>query len=177
MVDSNVMYLFDNLPLDLIRFEIFPYLDWTDRVAVNACLPPSDRIRTPLAKDSGLIIVMKIQGVRLRKQLISSESVNSLAKKARWVLKIFRGFEKYNYLIQHHKKFRDMLIQKCKNYSNPENPEYIGTTRYIKKTLVKLCADIIEICEAKYPYKYEVNPYKDNVWNPIQNRYVALESK
>jgi hypothetical protein len=171
------MYLFDNLPLDMIRFEIFPYLDWTDRVAVNACLPPSDRIRTPLAKDSGLILVMRIQASRLKKQLNSAESANSSAKKAKYVLKIFRGFEKYKYLIEHHKSFRDTLIQKCKNYSNPENPEYIGTSRYFKKTLMKLVADFLEVCEEKYSYKYQINACKDEIWNPIQNRYVAFEGR
>jgi len=169
------MYLFDNLPLDMIKFEIFPYLDWTDRVSVNTCLPPVDRIRTPLARDSGLILAIRIQAARLKKQLLSAESANYLPIKSRRVLKIFRGIEKYRYIIEHHKSFRDMLIQKCKNYSNPENTEYIGTSLHFKKTLMKLTTDFLEVYEMKYPYKYQINAHKEGSWNPIQNRYVAME--
>lgn len=169
------MYLFDNLPLDMIKFEIFPYLDWADRVAVNACLPPSDRIRTPLGKDSGLILVIKIQAARLKKYIKSAESSNYLPIKSRRVLKLYRRIGNFNYIIQYHKSFRDMLIKKCKNYSNPENPEYIGTTPYFMKTLMKLATDFLEECDEKYPYKYQINAYTEGVWNPIQNRYVAME--
>ena len=42
------MYLFDNLPLEIIRYEIIPYLNYYERMAVNISLPPQDRISTPL---------------------------------------------------------------------------------------------------------------------------------
>lgn len=171
------MYIFNNLPLDMIKFEIFPYLDWADRVAVNACLPPSDRIRTPLAKDSGLILVIKLQAARVKKYIRRAESSNYLPVKSRRVLKLYREIENFKYIIQHHKSFREVLIRKCKEYSNPENPEYNGTTRHFKKTLMKLATDFLEKYNEKYPYKYEINAYKEGVWNPIQNRYVALEGR
>ena len=44
------MYLFDNLPFDIIRYEIIPHLNYYERMAVNISLPPQDRIRTPLKK-------------------------------------------------------------------------------------------------------------------------------
>jgi hypothetical protein len=44
------MYLFDNLPLDIILHEIIPNLDFLSRIVVNCMLPPADRIRRPLDK-------------------------------------------------------------------------------------------------------------------------------
>ena len=44
------MYLFDNLPFDIIRYEIIPHLNYYERMAVNISLPPQDRIRSPLQK-------------------------------------------------------------------------------------------------------------------------------
>lgn len=42
------MYLFDNLPLEIIRYEIIPFLNYHERTAVNLCLPPQDRMSFPL---------------------------------------------------------------------------------------------------------------------------------
>jgi hypothetical protein len=42
------MYLFDKLPLDIIRYEIIPNLNYHERTAVNLCLPPQDRMGYPL---------------------------------------------------------------------------------------------------------------------------------
>ena len=159
----------------MIQFEIFPYLTWDDRNAVNSCLPPIDRIRTPLAKDSGVILAMRIQAAGLKKKLTNVESSTSLSQKVRHIVKTFREIDKYSYLIMYHKDFRNMILEKCRNYSNPENPEYVCTSKYVKKTLIKYATNFLKIYEEKYPYKYEINPYKDASWNPIQNRYVALE--
>ena len=45
------MYLFDNLPLEVILYEIFPNLDYDSRVTANAMLPPQDRQSKKLNPD------------------------------------------------------------------------------------------------------------------------------
>ena len=44
-------HLFDELPTDMIYYEIFPYLDYNSRVIANLLLPRQDRLRRPLEKD------------------------------------------------------------------------------------------------------------------------------
>ena len=61
------MYLFDNLPLEIIRYEIIPYLNYYERMAVNISLPPQDRISTPLKLPD---IVVKV--VRGKKKVVSN---------------------------------------------------------------------------------------------------------
>ena len=48
-------HLFDNLPTDIIYYEIFPFLDYDSRVTANLMLPRKDRIGHPLKKDAALI--------------------------------------------------------------------------------------------------------------------------
>lgn len=55
------MYLFDNLPLEIIQHEIIPYLNYYERTAVNLCLPPQDRISFALQKIPD-IVVKKVRG-------------------------------------------------------------------------------------------------------------------
>lgn len=49
-------YIFDNLPLDVIRYNIIPFLDYTGRTSLNISLPPQDRQGYPLRKIPQLII-------------------------------------------------------------------------------------------------------------------------
>jgi len=163
------MYLFDNLPLEIIRFEIFPYLDYEGRNAVNACLPRQDRIPTPFAKDSNNILMIKIQTCLLKKLL---DRTYKETRRHREILKLFRSFDKLSHIFQYNYKFHVCMIEKCKKYSKSDEPEYTLTTKYFKKTLVKLCADFLEVYKIKYPFKYNLN---SGVWNPIQNRYVEKE--
>lgn len=167
------MYLFDNLPLDVIQFEIFPYLDWNDRNSVNQCLPPIDKIRTPLNKGYGIKIIMKLQTISTS-NYIKKVNLNK-PNNARVILKLFRSIPKMSYLIQYSLLFRKALIATCKKYSDTNCYEYEGKTHYFKKTLSKLCTDFLDEYDTKYPYKYEVevNP---KVWEPIQNRFVEKET-
>jgi hypothetical protein len=47
-----VQNLFDQLPTDIIYYEIFPFLDYNSRVCANLLLPLKDRLRIPLRKDA-----------------------------------------------------------------------------------------------------------------------------
>lgn len=61
------MYLFDNLPLEIIRYEIIPYLNYHERTAVNLCLPPQDRLSYPLTLPEFVF-----KKVRSKKKVISN---------------------------------------------------------------------------------------------------------
>lgn len=41
-----------SLPLDVIHYELFPFLDYSSRIAVNRILPSQERKRTPLKEGS-----------------------------------------------------------------------------------------------------------------------------
>jgi len=54
------MYLFDNLPFEIIRYEIIPHLNYYERMAVNISLPPQDRLSFPLTLPD--IVVKNVKG-------------------------------------------------------------------------------------------------------------------
>jgi len=61
------MYLFDNLPLEIIQYEIIPYLNYYERMAVNISLPPQDRLSFPLKLPD--IVIKNVKG---KKKVISN---------------------------------------------------------------------------------------------------------
>jgi hypothetical protein len=61
------MYLFDNLPFEIIRYEIIPHLNYYERMAVNISLPPQDRLSFPLTLPD--ILLKKVKG---KNQVISN---------------------------------------------------------------------------------------------------------
>jgi hypothetical protein len=52
---NTLNHLFDNLPLEIIKYNIIPFLEYEDRVIVNFLLPPQDRISHPLTQYPKLI--------------------------------------------------------------------------------------------------------------------------
>ena len=67
-----ITHLFDQLPTDMIYYEIFPYLDYNSRVTANMLLPLQDRLRTPLRKDAVLEFTMRL-GSTLITSLIKNQ--------------------------------------------------------------------------------------------------------
>jgi len=162
--------------LEIIRFEIFPYLDWNNRNAVNMCLPPIDRIRTPLAKDYGIKLAIILQSIRVKYYLTKLEKINIKdSNRKRMFLKLFRSLDNMSYIMKYRNDFRTTVFDKCKNYTNINHPEYSQSSKYFKKTLSKVCLNFLEVCEAKYPFMYHVN-IDIRTWNCIQDRYVEKES-
>jgi hypothetical protein len=48
----HIPTVFDNLPLQVIKYEIFPFLDYNSRHNLNMCLPVWDRLRTRMSSQS-----------------------------------------------------------------------------------------------------------------------------
>jgi len=48
----QVPSVLDNLPMHVIQYHIFPYLDYNTRINLNMCLPAWDRIRTRMPPES-----------------------------------------------------------------------------------------------------------------------------
>lgn len=161
-------YLFDNLPLDMIQFEIFPYLDYDSRVTANLMLPPVDRVRTPLKKDAALQLAIAISEMILRKYLIKA-TVLSGQQRNRATLKFYRELPKYFYILEYRAGFREAIIEKSIAFSNPDGEEYINTTTHMKKTLPGLCAIILDMA-AQRPFIRQVEGHFTKLgWAAVTN--------
>jgi len=164
------------LPHEVVRFEIFKYLDYNDRDALNACLPFEGRVGTPLKKDANIQLLLTLQAKTMSKLLRSIENNNNVNHRSRVILKLFRSVNKINYILQHSHKFRIMYIDKCKSYLDEYHEDYDITSKHFKKTMMILCSENIKIIDTVYPYKYELSSIINKDWSAVQARYVAKET-
>jgi hypothetical protein len=160
-------HLFDNLPTDIIYYEIFPFLDYDSRVTANLMLPRKDRIRHPLKKDAALGFAIRLSSVLLLKVVNSVATAKTKLSRSRKVLQVYRTFvPKYIFLTEYCSKYREMMILKCQDYTDLTFEEYDTATPHTKKTLPILCANILEMIEQR-PFKRAVADSRDESWAPI----------
>jgi hypothetical protein len=161
-------YLLDNLPLDVIQYEIYPYLDYNSKVTMNSMLPPQDRIRAPLKKDHALSIFIHILAARLSSFITNFiHSANKLTR-VRSMFKMYRNLHLLYPLIQHCKKMRDATIEKMIEMSDLEYEGYDRCTKYVRVNLSKLIRDELDNIHDSVPYLYEYKSMACNVhWSAV----------
>jgi hypothetical protein len=170
MTQNQLEHLFDNLPLDMIQFEIFPYLDYDSRVTVNLMLPRQDRIRTPLKKDSALKFAIHMSALQITKMIGKVDAAKgNPALRNRYLLKVFRTLPKYFFILEYNNKARNAILEKCAEYVDRKNLEFTNASPHLKKTLPGLCQAIIDMAEVR-PLIRDL-PYidKDVLWTPLKN--------
>jgi hypothetical protein len=155
MSSEPVTHLFDQLPTDMIYYEIFSYLDYNSRVTANLLLPQQDRLRTPLRKDAVLEFQMRL-GTTLITSIIwkQTNARNSIGRN-RLTLKIWRTVPKFPELFQYSAKFREVVAAKAVEFTEPALEEFSHISPYMRKELKRLCETFLSSLE-KYPYIREV---------------------
>ena len=156
-------HLFDELPTDMIYYEIFPFLDYNSRVNANLLLPKEERIRTPLNKDALLEFTILFQGTHIMSIVKKVVTTRNRTTRSRLILKIWRLLPMFPELIQHSKELRDSLSLKALEFSTVTSTD---VSAYTLKTLKKLCGNFLHDLETKYPYLREFNYPKDD-WSTV----------
>jgi hypothetical protein len=152
-------YLFDNLPLDVIQYVMYPYLDYNSKVILNCMLPPQDRIRTPLKSGVGLSVIIKILAVRLSRKLIGFDGLTPIGR-ARKFLNLIRNFDTYHLILQHCKRARESVMDVLRDFSNPASERYGSSSKYVRTTCSLLSLAQIEKIEKDVPYISEFQEIK-----------------
>lgn len=149
-------HLFDELPTDMIYYEIFPFLDYNSRVTANLLLPKEDRLRTPLQKDAVIMLEMSLgkaaMGSLIKKQ---SRATNPISRN-RLTLKIWRTVTLFPSLYQYNSKFREVVAAKAVEFSDPSMVNYTHVSNYTRKELKKLCTNFLLSLETSHPYICEM---------------------
>jgi len=160
--------LLETFPLDIIHYEICPYLDYNTRVTLNLLLPYEDRMPTPLRKNAAIDFSLLIGSVVIKKHLNAVDRSKGIARN-RAILKLYREFPKYYFMLQYNTGFREVALEKSRQYTNPENPDYLQKTKYFKNTLIGLCKKMIEDVERDYPFIKHITTLRDDPWSAITN--------
>jgi len=165
------MHFFEICPLDVIRDVIFPFLNYDERNAVNACMPRHDYIRTPLKKKEVLSFHVKLSTSIISRSLQKVEKTSGV-QHSRAVLATYRALLNYYLPAVHNENFRKVLISKAKGYSSLDSPEFKTSqaSKYVKKTLCGIANDILAVLE-KNPFKYHIS-IKDTIeWTAVKPYY------
>jgi len=163
-----ITHLFDQLPTDMIYYEIFPYLDYNSRVTANLLLPWQDRLRTPLRKDAVLEFQL-MRGLDVIKPIIKKQAAaTSRVVRNRMSLKLWRTLPLFPELYQYGARFRAVAAAKATEFSDPSTYEMTQVSVYTRKELIKLCKAFLLSLETSYPYVRELDfPSPGGNWSAV----------
>lgn len=157
--------VFDNLPLDVIQFEIFPSLNYDERINLNQCLPPQDRISKKMLKASIERHERSILVETIRAYLdLHENSLFTVEKQLENMIKMFILLQKPRYftLIARYPAFRDCVIQKIRNLVeqliNLRTPVELGIRVKLASQLKKL-RDKIDTSGPYTPHIVDTAPH------------------
>jgi hypothetical protein len=109
--------VFDNLPLDIIKFEIFPHLNYNERINLNLCLPPQDRISKRMLKASIEKHERKILVNSIKNYFDYHDTTTAHTnKQLKNITRMFTVLQKPRYftLISGNSNFREVTINKIR---------------------------------------------------------------
>lgn len=162
---------FDDLPLDVIKYEILPFVanDYFARMGINSMVQPVERTSTPLRKNAAAELDMAFTLMSYKKKglNVEGEVLESPAQRLEWLIEVFNFNIKDPHFIKYAKVFRDMITKKAQHYANPDIDEYSLVSEDEKARLTLKATQILEVL-AKNPYLYEAHPsVKNEMWSPI----------
>lgn len=117
----------DVLPVDVIRHHIIPFLAWEDRIHINMLTPPGDR--TPpnkIPKDRIIAHQLYMSAKKLSSKVTAANTPRrreSAVHKTEALLDVFRAMNaspEVVLMFQHSVVFRDTMINKLTEFSDPE---------------------------------------------------------
>ena len=151
-----VTHLFDQLPTDMIYYEIFPYLDYNSRVTANLLLPKQDRLRTRLRKDAVLEFTMRFGSTIITSLIKKQQKTTNGIARNRLSLKIWRTVPLFPELFQYNQRFRGVIAAKAAEFCDPSTYESTQVSAHTRKALMILCEAVLLSFETSYPYKRDV---------------------
>jgi hypothetical protein len=151
-----ITHLFDQLPTDMIYYEIFPYLDYNSRVTANLLLPRKDRLRSPLRKDAVLEFTMRFGSTIITSLIKKQQKTTNGIARNRLSLKIWRTVPLFPELFQYNHRFRQVIAAKAAEFCDPSTYESTQVSAHTRKALTILCEAVLLSFETSYPYKRDV---------------------
>ena len=162
--------MFDWLPLDVIKYEILPFVadEYFARMGINSILHPLDRISTPLRNNAIAELQMSIATRQYKNtNLNGNEYTTSASERAKMLISIFDFNTRNSTFLKYDIKYRNALILKVQQYSDPNFPQYHSVSQDEKTQLVSKAMQFTTTL-ANTPYLHEVKGVEFELnWSPI----------
>ena len=161
-------HLFDQLPTDMIYYEIFPYLDYNSRVTANLLLPRKDRLSIPLRKDAVSEFQLMLGNARMKSLLRKQREATNKTTRARLTLKVWRMMPLFPPLYQQNARFREVVAAKAVELSDPAFAGLDNTSAHTRKALKGLCQAFLLSLETSHPYLGEMEiAFEGDDWSAV----------
>ena len=160
--------MFDLLPLDVIKFEILPFVanDYFARMGINGILQPEERVSTPLRKNAVAELEMSIALYGYKKDNLNQQEFTA-SERGKKLMAIFDFLNKNPTFLKYDKNYRNATIKKVEEYSDPNFPQYAVLNEDEVAQLVSKAKQVVETL-AKNPYVCEiVCGTLEPIWSPI----------
>ena len=165
-----ITHLFDQLPTDMIYYEIFPYLDYDSRVTANLLLPQQDRLRTPLRKGATLELHLMLGSATISSLLRKQNNAKNNISRNRLTLKIWRTMPLFAPLYQYKAVFRKVVAAKAAELSDPNYQGSANVSAYTRKEIKRLCQDFLLSLETSSPYIRELEfSFPKGDWSAVSS--------
>lgn len=174
--------LFDSLPLDVIKYEIIPYIadDYFARIGINSLLPPVDRQRAPLRCGASLELGMSLCVVKLNRLVANATNAADPLNKAEYITETFNYLLKNLLILQHNMTFRNTAIAKAATFADPDCNQLEVLPEVPKANLIDKSCQLLALA-ACTPFLYHCTSAlsKDSKWSPIEGagRHVVVDNE
>jgi hypothetical protein len=179
---DKMVNLFDRLPMDVIKYEIIPYIanDYFARMGINFLLPPVDRQRAPLRQSASLELGMSLCVVKLNRLVANATNAADPLSKAEYIAETFSYLLKNPLILQHNMTFRNTAIAKAVTFADPDCNQLEVLPEANKANLVDKSCQLLTFA-ASTPYLYHCTSAlsKDSKWSPIEGagRHVVVDNE
>lgn len=161
-------HLFDQLPTDIIYYEIFPYLDYNSRVTANFLLPRKDRLSIPLRKNAVSEFELMLGNARMKSLLRKQRMATNKTTRARLTLKIWRMMPLFPSLYQQNARFREVVAAKAVELSDPTFSGLDNVSAHTRKALKGICQAFLLSLETSHPYLGEMDlGFRGDDWSAV----------
>jgi hypothetical protein len=149
--------MLDTLPYDILRYKIYPYLDYTDRLSLNPCLKLIN-IYKKVKHDEILRLGLKLAIDKIKKGLntVMNLSYNSMERYTALLHFIQDILPNNLVLTQYSMKFRIATIDKIAQLLDPTYDDYSRFEEGCREKMQKASLELSILMETKYPYKYDI---------------------
>lgn len=146
----------DALPMDVIRHELYPYLDYYGRVGINALLKPYERIGTPLRPRKARQVQFALGTSEVRVGLKAHDNLHGTERHEHMYKFMSTVVRKNLFITQHNASYRRTVLDKLAHLGDPSLPDYSNCTDDLRARMSSVCLDMIIDINTKYPYLYDL---------------------
>jgi hypothetical protein len=142
-----------DLPDDIFRYVLFPFMSKADRFELNQALPSSHRVVGKLGKRV-LEFELLWSTYKMKRTVNACLTMNDMPVKREAILDLLRDYKSYALLFQYSHKVRCSFVQRI-NFLIDHDPPTYKTEEYVTE-LKRLRDEIFSALLSTYRYKEEM---------------------